>query len=62
METDTETHVQTLGQTQIILLKRGKIGGTRGVNDIIRKATESTNLGSYELRESELTAREPAWD
>ena len=31
-----------------------------GVKNIIREATESINLGSYELIDTELTTRKPA--
>ena len=35
---------------------------SQGVKDITREPTETTNLGSKELTESELTVREPEWD
>ena len=46
METDAETHSQTLGRAQGIY---GRVGdrteGARGVKENTRKPTESTNLG-----------------
>jgi len=48
METDVETHSQTLGRAWENLNGRGKgrIEGARRVKDTKRKPTESTNLGS----------------
>lgn len=34
----------------------------RGIKDTTRKPTESCNLGSWGLTETERTTREPAWD
>ena len=52
------THTQILGlgitgESCIREVKR--IFGARGVKDITRKPTKSTNLGAYELKESDLT-------
>jgi hypothetical protein len=45
METDSETHSQTLGRAWESVWKRGKIEGVRKVKDTTRKLTESTSLG-----------------
>jgi hypothetical protein len=45
METDAESHNQTLGRAQGILWKKGgRITGDRWVKDTRRKPTEPTNL------------------
>ena len=55
METDAETHSQTLGRAWGILWNRGGwIVGDRGVKDTRRKPTESINLSPYGLIENEL--------
>ena len=47
METDAETHSQTLGRVAGILgKKKDCIRGAKVVKDTTRKPTESTNLGS----------------
>jgi hypothetical protein len=58
METDAETHSQTLGGAKRHLYKRGRIEGARKTKNISRKCTESTNLGPYGLNESEPPTRE----
>jgi hypothetical protein len=63
METEAETHSQTLSGAWGILWKKGRrTEGARRAKDIIRKPTESTNLGTKEFRETELATREHAWD
>lgn len=54
--TDTEIHSQTLGGAYGIQQKKGRrIVGVRGVKGTSRKLTESTNLSSQRLTETELT-------
>lgn len=50
METDAETHSQTLGGRR----SGRRIAGARGVKDVTRKQAESSNLGSWGLRELRL--------
>ena len=45
MNPDTETHSQTSCVSQGILWKRRRIERFRGIKDITRKSTESTNQG-----------------
>jgi hypothetical protein len=62
METDAETHSQTLGRAQGVLWKsEGRIEGARGVNNNTKQCTESTNLGPCELTETETPTKEQAW-
>lgn len=50
-------------QSSGIVKKRGRNDcRSHGINGTARKATESTNLSSYGLPETELTARETKWD
>ena len=62
METDAETHSQTLYRALVILLKRGRKDCTRKrVKDLSRKPIETIYLVSLELIESEPTARDLAF-
>lgn len=63
METDAETHNQTLDGAWKILWKRERrILGARGAKEITRKPTESTKLGSSGLTKTELPTRDLAWN
>jgi len=62
METDAETQGQRIDGVQEILQKEGqRIVGARRVKDTTRKPSESTNLDSQGLTETELTIRESTW-
>jgi hypothetical protein len=48
MDTDTETHCQTLGEFRKYHGQgEERIEGSRGIKDTTRKATESTKLSLY---------------
>ena len=61
METDKETHSQTIGEPQRIMWKRGRKNceSQRGQRHH-KKTTESTNLSSEGFTENETPARELA--
>jgi hypothetical protein len=59
MQRSTVKHYTELGES--FGRRGGRIVGAKGVKDTIRKPTETTNLGPWELLGTELTIREPAW-
>jgi hypothetical protein len=62
METDAETHSQTLGGIWEILRKRSRKGYRSQMGQGHNKKTHRINkLGLTGALETELTIREPAW-
>jgi hypothetical protein len=62
METDAETHRQSVGRAQGLLWKsRGRIEGARRVKGSTNRPTEPANLGPWGLTETEPPTKEHAW-
>lgn len=59
METDVESHSQTLGGPQEI---PGRIVGDRGTKDTMENHKESNDLGLWGLTETESPSRENTWN
>ena len=61
METNAETHSQTLEGDWEVLWKSWSIEGPEEDRDFIKGPSESTNLDPWGLPETEPTTEEQAW-